>query len=400
MAKRKLKIGIDIRAIGQQRTGDETYTLNLVRELLKNDKNNNYFLFTNTKKEESLKNIQKKIFRNKSAPSNVSVISVLPSCKLLWTFFALPLKLFQLRPDILHVQYISPLITPRKTKVITTIHDISFVRFPQFIDKKDLFFLKCLIPVSLKKACKVIGVSDFTRKEIVDYYKNVSDKTVAIYNGGPSSSFIENFSRNSSREALKDNLKEFPYLFYVGTHQPRKNIPFLIKTFLKLKKEYSAESDKIKNLKLCIGGKRGGKNYDEGIEKILKKIGSGKDEKFLRDIVFCDYIDESTLPVYYKNAECFVFPSLYEGFGLPLLEAMQAETPIVCSDIDCFREIAGEAAVYFNPGSNQDLSKKIARVVKNSDNIREYLTKKGKKRMQVFSWEKCAKETLKVYNNC
>lgn len=399
MTKRKLKIGIDIRAIGQQRTGDETYTLNLVKELLKKDKKNKYYLFTNTEEGENIKNIKKKIFEGDITPSNAEIVSVLPSCKLLWTFFALPIKLFQLKLDILHVQYISPLITPGKTKVVTTIHDISFARMPHFIDKKDLFLLKFLIPLSLKKACKVIGVSDFTKKEIVDYYKNTSNKTVSIYNGGPSGSFVENLSQIHPKNALDEKMKEFPYVFYVGTHQPRKNIPCLIRAFLKLKKEYSAD-EKIANLKLCIGGKKSGKNRDKEIEKALSGIQAGEDKKFLGDIVFSGYVDETDLPVYYRNAECFVFPSLYEGFGLPLIEAMQANTPVVCSDIECFREVADEAAVYFNPRDEIDLTKKIARVIKNSNNIKDKLIKKGRKRVQYFSWEKCAKETLKVYKSC
>ncbi|MFO7807607.1 MAG: glycosyltransferase family 1 protein [Candidatus Moraniibacteriota bacterium] len=384
---KKIKIGIDIRAIGCQRTGDETYTLNLVRALLEIDKENFYYLLTNTRDKKELSGIKKKITGSDSLPGNARIISVSPSYKLLWTFLLLPYKAFKLNLDILHVQYIAPLFLPGKTKIVTTIHDISFVRYPQHIGKKDLLFLKTLIPLSIRRAFKVIAVSDFTRREIEDYYKKAAGKVVAVENGGAAEGFIQKAVNFTSKKEKTTS----PYIFYIGTHQPRKNIPVLIRSFAELKKKHR-DNDYIKNLKLIIGGKRNGRNYDNKIEEALEEVEKG----ISKDIVFPGYISQDELPAYYKGADCFVFPSLYEGFGLPLLEAMSAGTPVVCSDIPCFREVAGEAALFFDPNKGGDLPEKMFQVIIDQE-LKNKLIQKGKKRVKKFTWSKCAEETRDVY---
>jgi glycosyltransferase involved in cell wall biosynthesis len=382
---KKIKIGIDIRAIGCQRTGDEFYTLNLVKNLLEIDKKNNYYLFTNTKEEGKIEEIKRKISGGEKFPENARIIPILPAYKLLWTFVLLPYQAFKLKLDILHLQYITPIFLPGKTKIVTTIHDISFARFPEKIQKTDLFFLKTLIPLSIKKASKIIGVSDFTKNEIMDYYGLTEEKVIAVKNGGADERLL---SGNQKKESFQDKR---PYIFFMGTHQPRKNIPVLIRAFAELKKKYGDREGAARKLKLVIGGKRNGRNSDHKIEKTIDSMKENKE-----DIIFTDYIDDEKLSSYYSNAECFVFPSLYEGFGLPLLEAMFLETPVICSDIPCFREIAGDAALFFEPDNEKDLSEKIFQVIIDQS-LKRKLIQKGKERERKFLWEKCAEETLQTY---
>lgn len=381
-----MKIGIDIRAIGRQRTGDEYYTLNLVRGLLKIDNDNQYYLFTNTFK---IDEIEKKIFsgmKNK----NVKIIPVMPRLKFIWTLFALPKAAKQLKLDVLHVQYITPLWLSRKIKLVTTVADVSFKAFPEFINKLDLFFLNIFIPFSLKKANKIIAVSKFTKKEIVKYYKIKTDKIKVIYNGG-GEGFLNNENINKKTILKKIGVKK-PYLFYIGTHQPRKDLPTLMEAFFALKKEDVSFED----LKLVIGGKLKAHNYDARIDESLNKIKQNLEyEKYFNDLIFTGYLEDNERDVLFQEAKAFVFPSLYEGFGLPLIEAMNFDIPVICSDIDCFKEIGADAVKFFKAGDSKDLKNKLNEILKNKKEI-DSLIKKGEERRKAFSWDKTAQEFLET----
>lgn len=382
------KIGIDIRAIGQQRTGDEYYTLNLVRSLLKIDKKNQYYLLTNTPQTEEIK---KKIFEN-LANKNAKIISITPKSKMLWTFFVLPKAVKRLDLDVLHVQYITPLWLPQKTKLITTIADVSFKACPEFINKLDLFFLNLLIPLSLERADKIIAVSEFTKKEIIKYYQIDKNKIKVVHNGD-ASNLLGKAKKSFKKTLDKIGIKK-PYLFYTGTHQPRKDIPTLIKSFFSLK----ISLDNIQNdLKLVIGGKLKAHNYDTEIDKILTEIKNDpKKKKFINDLIFTGYVDDRDLISLYRGATAFVFPSLYEGFGLPLLEAMAFKISVVCSDIDCFKEVAGNAAYYFKAGDSNELERALLEVL-TKKGLRNDLVEKGQKNLKRFSWKNTAKKTLRLF---
>lgn len=382
-----MKIGIDIRAIGQQRTGDEYYTLNLVRNLLKIDKKNQYFLFTNTNE---TKKIKEKILAGLNN-KNIEVVSVLPSFKLFWTIFLLPRVAKRLNLDVLHVQYIAPLGLSQKTKLITTIADVSFKAYPELIKKTDLFFLNLLIPLSLRKADKIVAVSKFTKNEIIKYYKTKAEKIKVVYNGEASEIFKKE-NINSENILEKIGIKK-PYLFYIGTHQPRKDIPTLIEAFLLLKKQ----EKKFENLQLVIGGKLKAHNYDPKIDLILSEAKKDQeDKKFIKDIIFTGYLENEELVSLYKEAEIFVFPSLYEGFGLPLIEAMVSETPVVCSDIECFKEVAGEAGEFYQAGDVEELKKALLKLLDDSKR-RNDLVKKGREQAKKYSWKKTAEKMLKIF---
>ena len=176
-----MKIGIDIRLIGKKRTGDEVVFFNLVKNLTEIDRSNQYFLFTDRNPEKN-RELKAEIDKLKLA-DNFKIIFIDSPNRFWWNLWALPHFLNKNPVDVFHTQYIAPFWLPKKVKLVLTIHDISFNFFPQFIKKSDLFFLKTLIPRSLKMASKIIAVSEFTKKEIEKYYHIPAEKIAAIHKG-------------------------------------------------------------------------------------------------------------------------------------------------------------------------------------------------------------------------
>jgi glycosyltransferase involved in cell wall biosynthesis len=293
--------------------------------------------------------------------------------------------------DVLHVQYIAPIFLSKKIKLVATIADVSFKKYPKLINKIDLFFLNSLIPLSLKRANEIIAVSNFTKEEIVKYFKISKKKIKVVYNGGVGKEFFEEKTKN--KKALDKIGITQPYLFYAGTHQPRKDIPTLMKAFFNLK----LKNDKFKDLKLVIGGKLKAHNYDSRIDELIVENKNNPLKKdFLKDLIFTGYLESNDLVKLYREAEVFVFPSLYEGFGLPLVEAMASGTPVVCSNIDCFKEIGGQAVEFYEKANPSDLTNKLTEIINNSIK-KEQMTKKGERQAQKYSWEKTANETLNIF---
>ena len=393
-----MKIAIDIRPIGQQRTGDEVYTLNLIQNLMKIDSDNFYFLLTNTRDKEKIKKIEEKIFKgvDKNFYKNYKIISITPASKFLWTFFLLPIWIFRNKIDILHVQYIVPLILSKKTKLITTIHDVSFCAYPEFIKKSDLFFLKILIPFSLKRADKIIAVSKFTKKEIIKYYKTNKEKVSMIYNGGASKEYFQKYTKDQERFICEKYKITKPFIFYIGTLQPRKNIPFLLEAYQFFEKKYSKENPEIKKTNLYITGNENQHNFDKEIKNTLEKI-KREDAEVFDKIKLLGFVDGDDLPIILQMSDLVILVSFYEGFGLPALEAMASGTSLVLNNKSCLGEIAGNSALIYEQGSKKDLAKKIFEAIIKKESRRDLISK-GRNRSLYFNWEKCAKKTLDLYN--
>jgi glycosyltransferase involved in cell wall biosynthesis len=251
--------------------------------------------------------------------------------------------------------------------------------------------LNIFIPLSLKKADKIIAVSKFTKNEIKRFYKIKSDKIKVIYNGGGETRIYNQKNLDKNKILNKIRIKK-PYLFYIGTHQPRKDLPTLIEAFFGLKRG----NHSFKNLQLVIGGKLRAHNRDPRINKIITKTKeNNENKKFLKDLIFTDYLEEQDKIVLFQEAEVFVFPSLYEGFGLPLIEAMNFKVPVVCSDIDSFKEIGDGAVEFFETGNPIDLKNKLNKILGNKKE-KNNLIKKGEVRKKAFSWEKTAQEFLNL----
>lgn len=377
-----MKIGIDVRNVGKNRTGDEAVFFNLVKNLALIDSQNTYLLLTDIMDEALLENIKKDLVIFDKP--NFQIISLKSPNRFVWNLWTLPNYIRKNPLDAYHTQYIVPFFVPKKTKIITIIHDISFNFFPQFIKFSDLLFLKTLLPISLKRADKIIGVSQFTRDEISRYYGISPQKIDFIYNAAGDNFRERNFSEEELLSVRKKyNLPE-KFFLYIGTHQPRKNLSLLIEGFAKIK-------DRLSGVKLVLAGNKNARNFDRQIEETIKKL------HIQEEVIFTGYIKEEDKPALFKLAHVFVFPSLYEGFGIPLLEAMSQKTPVLASDIPSFREIAGDGALFFNSQDLDDFSEKLYNVFV-SANTRENLINAGCKRAGFFSWEKTAQKTLAMYN--
>jgi len=376
-----MKIGIDIRLIGKKRTGDEVVIFNLVKNLALIDSKNEYILLTDADGKEQLKQINNRLgIKNKT---NFKIVS-LPACnRFAWNFWTLPRYLRKDPVDIYHTQYITPWFVPKKIKIVTIIHDISFNFFPQLVGFLDLVFLKTLIPISFKRADKIIAVSQFTRDEIIRFYKINPDKIDYVYNSISDEFLTDKISEERLIEIRKKyNLPE-KFILYIGTLQPRKNIPQLIEAFGRIK-------DKLKDYKIVICGNKKASNYDKKIENSIKI------NNLEIDIIFPGFIDENDKKTVFGLAHVFAYPSLYEGFGIPVLEAMSQKVPVLVSDIPSLKEIAGTGASYFDTASIDDFSQKLYDICINNK-LREELIRSGKERISFFSWKKSAEKMLAIY---
>lgn len=380
-----MRIGIDIRNIGKKRTGDEVVFFNLIKNLALIDVNNEneYILFTDIVDENKVIEIKNSLgIANKT---NFKIVSLRCNNKFIWNAWTLPNYLRKNPVAIYHTQYITPFFISRDTKIITVIHDISFNFFSKFIKLSDLIFLKILIPLSIRRADRVIGVSKFTRDEIIKYYKANPEKVDFIYNAA-GDEFLENNTDEKELEIIrkKYNLpKEF--IFYIGTMQPRKNVPGLIRAYAKMR-------NRLPNVKLVLAGNKNAHNTDKEISKTIDELNAQE------DIIFPGFIDYADKAAVFKMAKLFVFPSFYEGFGIPMLEAMSQNVPVLASDIPVHREIAGNAAVFFDPDNLDELAEKMYNVFIGKE-LRNKLINLGSRQVGFFSWEKTAEKILELYKN-
>lgn len=293
----------------------------------------------------------------------------------LWTQIGLPIHLITTsrKPDVfLTLTHYGPRFS--KIPTIVSVMDLSYLHYPQTFKKNDLYQLTKWTEYSVKKAKKVITISNSSKNDIIKYYKVRPEKVKVVHLG------LKNLSMNAPSE--KD-LKEFgvnqKFILFVGTLQPRKNISRLIEAFSRLPKEISSDHQ------LVIIGKKGW---------LYEDILSAPEKYNVKDkVVFLDYISDEDLPNFYRKAEVFVLPSLYEGFGLPVLEAMRYGCPVITSNVSSLPEAGGDAAQYFKPEDVDDIKKSIEKVLTDRS-LREKMIERGREHYKKFTWEKAAKEVL------
>ncbi|MDO8241125.1 MAG: glycosyltransferase family 1 protein [Candidatus Moranbacteria bacterium] len=379
-----MKIAFDIRLIGRKQTGSEAVFFNLIKNLSTLDTKNEYLLLTD-RNPNSDELLATEIARLNLA-ENFKVISLCENGtnKFFWNAWILPKYLKANLVDILQVQYITPFFIPKNIKIVTIVHDVSFKVFPQMIKKSDLFFLDKLIPMSLKRADKIVGVSQFTISEIKKFYQIPDEKLDWIHNA-----VADGFAENISAEQLEIVRQKYSlpqkFILYIGTLQPRKNLPALIEAFIKI------TTEKRKDLKLVLAGGRG-HNFDARIDEFIKNYGL-QDE-----VLLPGFIDEADKAAIFKLAHVFCFPSLYEGFGIPILEAMTLGVPTLASDIPPHLEITEDSALLFDVTNADDFSQKLTRIV-SDDALRFDLTQKELLQSAKFSWRQTAEKMLEIYNN-
>lgn len=355
-------VTVDARALGQQRTGDETYT----RELLYNLSNIQgielHALFLSRPQKEVEQSLKER---------NIT-IQIIPSPhRALWTFWSMPKALKKIQPDILHTQYTTPQWwspMPKKTRIITTIHDLGYKHYPKWITLRDRILWNIFLKPSTKKASRIIAVSKNTKQDILKFLTQTTPIDT-IHNG------IEEVYKEKH---LTDNIQEKyklkkPYALYLGTLQERKNIPFLLRAWDSAKEKLPQQTE------LVIAGNRHGHNSDKRIETTYQEL------KHKDSIKFIGYVNEEEKPSLFQKAKLFCWPSLYEGFGHPPLEALATGTPVVALRTSCNSEILKDWVIYADQ-TEHDMAEKIVQTF-------------GKKQKKIFtySWSNTAKQTYKTY---
>jgi glycosyltransferase involved in cell wall biosynthesis len=264
---------------------------------------------------------------------------------------------------------------------IVTIHDLIAIDFPQYCKNETALYYGLFLPRSIHKAKKIIAVSDTVKRDILRHFVLDPDKIEVIYHGVES--IFRKITCEESLERVTRKYKLPPgFLLYVGNLEPKKNIRRLIEAYMELRRHAGIRQ------KLVIAGRKGWK-YDD-IFQIVKR------EKMEQDILFTGYVEREDLPCVYSLADLFIFPSLYEGFGLPVLEAMACELPVLISNQGALPEIAGEIYPQVDAYNVEDIAKKIL-VLLGDPELRAKNISYGIKRIKQFSWEKAADETLAVY---
>ncbi len=359
------RFGFDKKTGLPNRVGSSEFCFQLLLGLSKIDKHNEYFVYIPKKPTSDMPEETKKwhyiVFSSK-----------------FWTLLALSRKLFNDKNKIdvfFSPTHYLPLYVSCPS--VISILDVSYLHFPKLFKKKDLYQLKLWGKFSIGKARKIITISKSSKNDIIKEYCVDSGRIEVVYPG-----IKQGLMMNDKGLTANDLNKKFgiekDYILFVGTLQPRKNIEKLIEAFSILKK---------KDLQLVIVGKKGWMYED--ILNAPKKFGMTDRVKFLNSVT------DEDLPSFYKNAICFVLPSLYEGFGLPVIEAMKYGCPVITSNISSLPEAGGDSAIYFDPKDAEDIAKKIDQVI-SDENLRSEMIKKGYQQVKKFSWEKTARETLKV----
>lgn len=358
------RFGYDAKTNLPLRVGSSKYSFELLVNLYKIDKKNDYIIYLPQNPTSDLPKVRENWHYKLVGPRK------------LWTLFGLSLEFLfgGRRVDVFFspTHYL-PIFTPSCSAI--SILDVSYIHFPEFFKTADLRQLTLWTRYSVRKAKKIFTISRASKDDIIKIYKIPSDRVVVTYPGIK----METQNLKLKTQNLKDKFgMDKDYILFVGTLQPRKNIIRLVEAFSTLDN---------KNISLVIVGKKGWL-YKE-ILSSPKKFGAEERVKFL------DFVSDEDLPNLYKNAVCFVLPSLYEGFGLPVLEAMKYGCPVIISNVSSLPEAGGDAALYVNPLDVDDIAKKIKSVLENP-NLRKELIDKGYKQVKKFNWEKTAKETLKV----
>ncbi len=373
-----MRIGIDCRTILNPSLGEKAgvghYTYYLVKHLLKLDKKNQYVLFfdhrSTSVQEFKRKNVE--IIRfpyseyKKYLPiaySHVYVSRILNQAKL---------DLFHSPANVIPLQYHKP--------AVVTVHDLAIYRHPEWFPPKQDFSIKILVPRSLQKAQRVIAVSQSTAADIQKQFHIPKKNVVVIHEGYEANKTPSKLAMHALRKRLK--LKE-KYFFYVGTLEPRKNIAGLIAAFDALVRR---KPKKYCDVQLVLAGAKG-YQFMENYQAI-QAVQAGS-------IRYVGYLSEKDKQALLHGAVAFVFPSLYEGFGLPVVEAMASGTPVITSNVASLPEVTGKAAILINPQSSLALQQAMEKMLQ--PKTRAKYSKQGKAQAKKFSWDKCAKETLNVY---
>lgn len=362
-----MRIGIDCRTITKEKTGIGYYTYYLVKGLIEiypNDKFVLFFADSAMAQKFKSENVEIKYFifskYEKFLPffySHILTAIIIGLAKI---------EIFHGPANVLPLFYIG--------KSVLTIHDLAIYRHPRWFPGGQGFATDIVVPQSIRKAQKIIAVSRATKKDLVELFKVPENKIEVIYEGVD----LEKFKPRENNEIIHVFGVDKPYLLFLGTLEPRKNLVRLIQAF-------SNSLELANSYQLVIAGRKGW-YYDQIFEEVKKR-------SLQNQVLFTGYISEDEKIKIMQGASAFIFPSLYEGFGLPVLEAMACGTPVACSSNFSLPEVGGQAAVYFDAEDTASIAKALENIFNDPGCFRD----KGLERAKNFSWSKAVEETYKNY---
>jgi len=360
-------IGIDAsRAAYPQRTGTENYSLFLIRSLLELDRENPYRLYFSIPPAPDLFPVA----------TNVQ-IRAMPFPRL-WTHIRLSWEMATRPPDVLFVPaHVLPLVHPRRS--VVTVHDLGYLHYPQAHTPWARWYLQWSTSHNARTAAHIIADSQATKRDLIQHCQVASAKISVVYPG-----YDPSFAAPHEGGRLAAVQERYPipgtYIIYVGTLHPRKNLAGLLDAFAAVVKQGH-------DLHLVIAGKKGW---------LYEPLFAQVHQLALEERVhFTGYVPQKDLPALISGARVFVLPSLYEGFGFPVLEAMACGTPVVCSNVSSLPEVAGDAAILVDPHDTTQLAQALCRLLDDDGLCRE-LVQRGLEQVTRFSWGKCAGETLEI----
>jgi len=380
-----LRIGIDCTAAAHQRAGIGRYTRGIVGALARLGGEHSFSLIVAGGKGAA------------GGPGSLGVgleiadnfkIRKLPLSPRLWTIIwhrlrvPLPVDLMLGSVDVFHSpDYVLPPL--RRGKTLVTIHDLSFVRYPEGAEPNLRGYLSAAVPRSLEEADLILGDSEHTRQDIMELFGVAPERVQVVYPGVDQAFRV--IEDQQALAAVKEGYSlDYPFILSVGTLEPRKNLIRLLDAYAVLRAGGDLEH------KLVIAGGKGWL-YD-GIFRRVEAL------SLQEDVTFLGYLPEEHLPAVYCLSDLLVFPSLYEGFGLPPLEAMACGTPVVTSDSSSLPEVVGEAGLMVPPDDTEALAETIRKVLADSE-LREDLVRRGLSRAAEFTWQATGEKLLAIYEN-
>jgi glycosyltransferase involved in cell wall biosynthesis len=371
-----MQIGIDAHAIGAQQGGNETYIRNLIKALAAIDSENRYTIYLAQPdaavewREGFARQFPNFSIRLLPKPTPIVRVPV---------FLAYELRR---RPvDVLHVQYTAPPFCP--APVVATIHDLAFEHLPETFTRRGSLQLKLTVRRTARRAARIATVSEYSRQDLLRTYGLPPEKVVVTYNG-VESHFTPDPAGPDEAAAIRARFQiGREYLLAVGSLQPRKNLVRLIRTYAKLRAERPGFTPQlvIVGRKLWLA------------DSIFDEV---KRQPWADDVILTGYVTDADLPALYRGAAAFVYPSIFEGFGLPPLEAMACGTPVVTSNTSSLPEVTGDAALLVDPHSEDQIADALLQITGN-EALRSRLRAAGLEQAKRFTWRDAAARTLQLY---
>ena len=366
----------------EEKTGIGYYTEGLIQNIMRKNLSDKYYIniFSYKNPEESKEKIRKYEMEN----TNIEVCSRIPLTiyKLIWNIVPIPYHfLFKQRADITHFfnYYIPPFVSGKR---VCTIHDMTIKAYPETVRFKSRIMMRLNLRTTCKRATRIVTSSEFSKSEIVKYLK-ISPKKISVLYSGVNLSLYKPCLDSSLILEIKRKYGIIgDYFIYLGTLEPRKNIVRMIQAYSLLK---SMNKDVPK---LVIAGRKGWMYKD-----IFELI---QNEKLEANVILTGYIAQTDTPILLNGAKAFVFPSLYEGFGMPPLEAMACGTPVITSNCSSLPEVVGDAAILVDPYKIDEIAAAMNELSTN-DTLRNELSQKGIKRASLFSWDRISDSLHKIY---